>query len=760
MADPTLAVLILAAIAHLALLAVLFRRGRWSGVMPRALMVYTALSLAWTAVQVWGTMEERSLVNRFDLPALQRIAYYFLPPLAFILLQLACLFERKKTSGPRWQATVVALLAMTVFLFEARPAGSPNRAANLLALALLVGSWVGFSLAAVAQTVFSRRGRISPLHRNRNSYWTIALALMISGQALFLFRQPLAGSLLHGIGLFTGCFAQLTHQLPDLRTAARRGAGFTIVAILAIALYTAGYAVIQAAVQPSSSAFQPLWGGAILALIMVALVNPLLGALQRRIRRSVNRSRYDANQMLSEYSLSISNILNLEYLAMVVVGIIGQAMEISHGALVIVHYEPPVPSHPGTCGSFTLRMISESGQYLGEGRLPETNPLVMALRFERQPLTLYDIDLLSRFKSMDANERSWLDSLDIDVYVPIYSGEAWIGLLALGPKVNHERFYKEDLSLLQTLADQTAIALENARLYEDLKQRNTENEILNAELKQANKELARLDEAKSDFITIASHELRTPLTQIIGYNDILGEIVKAGELNASDGEQMIDSVRKAAHRLEEIVETMLDLSKLESNMLDLHCNPVSLAPILNAAIDAWKPGLAKRKQTVTVHGIAHLPQITCDEKRLVQVFSNLIQNAIKYTPDGGHIRITGRQVEPPTGEEAGAGLSVEVIVEDNGIGIAAEDLERIFQKFYRVGNVLLHSSGDTKFKGAGPGLGLTIARGIVEAHGGKIWAESGGFDEVLRPGVKFHVILPLQHPERIPHANTGGGNYS
>jgi signal transduction histidine kinase len=103
----------------------------------------------------------------------------------------------------------------------------------------------------------------------------------------------------------------------------------------------------------------------------------------------------------------------------------------------------------------------------------------------------------------------------------------------------------------------------------------------------------------------------------------------------------------------------------------------------------------------------------------VQVFSNLIQNAIKFTPDGGHIRITGRQVEPPTGEEAGAGLSVEVIVEDNGIGIAAEDLERIFQKFYRVGNVLLHSSGDTKFKGAGPGLGLHHRAGHRRSARGK-----------------------------------------
>jgi signal transduction histidine kinase len=88
--------------------------------------------------------------------------------------------------------------------------------------------------------------------------------------------------------------------------------------------------------------------------------------------------------------------------------------------------------------------------------------------------------------------------------------------------------------------------------------------------------------------------------------------------------------------------------------------------------------------------------------------------------------------------------SVEIVVSDTGIGIAPEELERIFEKFYRVGDVLLHSTGRTKFKGAGPGLGLTIARGIVEAHGGRIWAESPGYDEETCPGGEFHIVLPVQ----------------
>jgi len=124
-----------------------------------------------------------------------------------------------------------------------------------------------------------------------------------------------------------------------------------------------------------------------------------------------------------------------------------------------------------------------------------------------------------------------------------------------------------------------------------------------------------------------------------------------------------------------------------------------------------------------------------------QVFSHLIQNAIKYTPDGGHIQITGRSLDeelPPEDQ------TIEIIVADTGIGIAREDLGRIFEKFYRTGDVLTHSTGKTKFKGAGPGLGLTIVQGIVEAHGGRIWAESPGYNEQMRPGSQFHIILPVQ----------------
>jgi len=137
-------------------------------------------------------------------------------------------------------------------------------------------------------------------------------------------------------------------------------------------------------------------------------------------------------------------------------------------------------------------------------------------------------------------------------------------------------------------------------------------------------------------------------------------------------------------------------------------------------------------------GLADLPICSGDPDLLYKVFDHLVNNAIKYTPDGGKITITGRAVQDDE-----LGPCVEVSVDDTGIGIEPQDIDLIFEKFYRTGETALHSSGTTKFKGGGPGLGLAIAQGIVLAHGGRIWAESPGCDEETCPGSRFVVRLPI-----------------
>ena len=180
---------------------------------------------------------------------------------------------------------------------------------------------------------------------------------------------------------------------------------------------------------------------------------------------------------------------------------------------------------------------------------------------------------------------------------------------------------------------------------------------------------------------------------------------------------------------------MIDVSLLDNNMLKLNFQPVWVSQLLNIVKRELVDPLQERNQTLDVKEFDGIHEMTFgDAERLYQALLNILTNAIKYTPDGGVIEIDGRLL---------SGF-IEIKITDTGIGIDLEDQAHIFEKFGRIGNVALHSSGKIKFKGGGPGLGLPITKGIIEAHGGAIWVESEGYDEVNCPGTIFHVLLPVR----------------
>jgi signal transduction histidine kinase len=192
---------------------------------------------------------------------------------------------------------------------------------------------------------------------------------------------------------------------------------------------------------------------------------------------------------------------------------------------------------------------------------------------------------------------------------------------------------------------------------------------------------------------------------------------------------------------------MLDASVIDTNALSLRIEKVSLSHTVALVVNQNMRYFKERNLTVHVGDLNNLPQVEMDRRRLHQILVHLLNNAIKYTPDGGKVFIEGRALpntRPVGGNPIGTAKFVEITFRDTGIGIAPEDRERIFEKFYRVGKSTLHSSGKVKFKGAGPGLGLPIARGLVEAHGGRLWVESPGHDEVNCPGSTFHLLLPIR----------------
>jgi len=253
-------------------------------------------------------------------------------------------------------------------------------------------------------------------------------------------------------------------------------------------------------------------------------------------------------------------------------------------------------------------------------------------------------------------------------------------------------------------------------------------------LEEAKLSLERLDKSKSDFISIAAHELKTPLTLIEGYSAMLRD--QLTESNGSNHNQvLIKGIENGTRRLRQIVDDMIDVSMIDNQMLALNLQPVWINRLLDFVRNEFQEIIAERRLKLNIQPFPGSQEMTFgDGERLQQALRNVVSNAIKFTPDGGTIEIDGRLLPG----------FVEIVVADTGIGIDPEDHSRIFEKFGHLGEAIRHSSGKTKFKGGGPGLGLPITRGIVEAHGGTIWVESEAHDEENYPGAKFHILLPLR----------------
>lgn len=254
------------------------------------------------------------------------------------------------------------------------------------------------------------------------------------------------------------------------------------------------------------------------------------------------------------------------------------------------------------------------------------------------------------------------------------------------------------------------------------------------ELERTNRMLEQMDKTKVSFIHISAHELRTPLTLIQGYTYMLQQMAK----DEPELESISNGLMDGFYRMEEVVNNMLDVSKIDSNTLALSPVESSISFIISKARKPFESALEERGLELNTEGLDDLPGVQVDIDLLYKVFYHVIMNAIKYTPDGGKITISGETIH-----EDSASPEVEIRVRDTGIGIAKENQEVVFEKFYQTGEVLMHSSGKTKFKGGGPGLGLAIARGIVEAHGGEIWLESPGYDEKNYPGTTVFIRLPI-----------------
>jgi signal transduction histidine kinase len=246
---------------------------------------------------------------------------------------------------------------------------------------------------------------------------------------------------------------------------------------------------------------------------------------------------------------------------------------------------------------------------------------------------------------------------------------------------------------------------------------------MNDELQRLYKALETTSQHKSDFLANMSHELRTPLNAIIGFSQVLGEGM-VGDVNTKQAEYLDDILSSGNHLLS-LINDVLDLSKVEAGQVELQVAPFSLQDALERGVSMVREQATTEGVQVTLYRNGGLDIVTGDERRIRQVIFNLLSNAVKFTPDGGQVDITATR----------ANGEVKVCVADSGPGIAAEDLDRIFEEFQQT------EAGSSQREGTG--LGLALSKRFVEMHGGRIWCES-----VLGEGSRFEFTLPLGPVER------------
>jgi signal transduction histidine kinase len=291
------------------------------------------------------------------------------------------------------------------------------------------------------------------------------------------------------------------------------------------------------------------------------------------------------------------------------------------------------------------------------------------------------------------------------IVVPIMRANRPVGVLALESDIPDLLTY-QDFDFAQRLVEHAAVAIENARLVQEVQDANL---------------------SKTEFVSFVAHELKNPMTSIRGYTDLLrgGQVGDVNEMQV----QFLSTIRSNVDRMSRLVSDLADIARLETGHLRLEMEPTAVAEVIEEALSGLHGQIEEKEQVLALQIEDDLPPIHADPTRMVQVLTNLISNANKYTPEGGRIEI-GAQVSTATDKETGERqIVVHHWVTDTGIGLTEDDMEQLFGKFFRTER--------GKDMASGTGLGLNITKSLVERHGGEIWVESEA-----GAGSTFHYIIP------------------
>jgi len=424
---------------------------------------------------------------------------------------------------------------------------------------------------------------------------------------------------------------------------------------------------------------------------------------ERKIAQEIIAARANQLETVATVSTTASTVLNPDELLQNVVNLTKERFGLYHAHIYLLDENWSTLLLAAGAGDVGKQMV-DTGHAI---QLDVERSLVARATREKSPIIVNDVR-----KEADFLANPLLPDTVSEMAIPMIVGDKVLGVFDVQSK-DANGFSDEDAQIYSTLASQVAIALQNARLYQEQSATVTQ--------------LRELDRLKSSFLANMSHELRTPLNSILGFTEVMLEGLDGPITPNMDNDLKL--INKNGQHLLHLINDVLDMAKIESGKMNLIIEKFNLHEIFDEVISITSPQAGEKKLTLKVDKESDLNvEINADRTRLRQVMINLVNNALKFTEKG---KITIRA----TREEN----NVLISVKDTGIGIPPAELEAVFQEFTQV-------DSSTTRKAGGTGLGLPISRKLIEMHGGKLWAESNGVDG---EGSTFFVFMPIENKSAV-----------
>lgn len=707
-------------------LAILIRR-RIKSRAERNLLIYVLASAAWNvSVALSLAVPDNTLLNAVGGQA--ALGGLVILSVVFLNLTHAFLGQESRYTTVWWILGVVSLLIVVLLNPEVTSLGlSPVRVGRFVVgqgevLQLFsIFAWAGFKLAAILATWRVHRETIGTMHRNRHRYWLLCLALLVVGDMLFATMLPFA-SMLGGVIKLTSTVvaaqAVLRHRLFDIRTLYRQAFGYITVTLFTIVVSLLVF-VLSFRALPGQIYLGALFSVGITSLLFSFTLTPVRRAVQRLVDRRLFHIDVDYEVALRTYGEKVIQALRLESLAELVVDTLFSITNAQRVGLYLVQ------EGKREIGGHLFHLVRRRGDLpAGDFELHPESVLAERLTDIDEPLTQYEIDEQEGAWELVPDERNWLHALMAEVLVPIHNQNALVGLIALGTKGSKEAYATSDLDWLKSLASQTAVALENARLFDQVESMSVNVMRLNADLQRAYRQLQEVDRLKSAFIGVITHELRSPFVAAGFSVELLHRYVNEGMTD--ELQDQVIQLQKELGEGRRMIDSVISFASLLSKQGELKIVDTEVTELLRTTLTPLEKMARSRNIALACSSSPQLGTIQADKARLAEAIYHLVHNAVKFNTAGGTVRVACWPTD----------THVVFKVEDTGQGIPPEKLANIWEVFTQ--------AADQVQRGVeGLGLGLALVKFVVEAHHGEVWASSQhgegstfGFRIPKRPPVK------------------------